>query len=232
MRLGQKCFARLRGKIVSVTLIGVLLVGGFLPGIALPQDARSLTLHSEPIPKNYQSWSLFLICNPQWLLAESEARLNILYEHFNAFGDAIGDRHLAVWFTRRPPTATRALAKDLDAKRNAALCAKLKLLPSKSPYVVVTTSYPDVAADELKYEVLIELNSLPPEDIGNLLTKLTDQILVQGLRQADFDSVQYWSAWRRSVEFIGDGLASLVKKVKITINAGPVKLEVEGGTGE
>ena len=232
MRLGLKYSARVRNNMLSVALAWVLFVGFFLPGIASPQDARSLTLDSEPIPKNYQSWSLFLICNPQWLLAESEERLNSLYEQFNAFGDAIGDKHLAVWFTRRPPIAARPVAKDLDTKRNAALCAKLRLLPSKSPYVVVTTSYPDVAADEVKYQVLIELNNLPPEDIGNLLTKLADQLLVQGLRQADFDSVQYWSAWRRSVKFIGDGLASLVKKVKITLNAGPIKMEVEGGTGE
>jgi hypothetical protein len=93
------------------------------------------------------------------------------------------------------------------------------------------TSYPDVRAENLKHEVLIELNDLPTDDIGNLLTKLTDQLLVQGLRQADFDSAQYWGAWRRSVESIGDGLANMIKKVKITINAGPVKVEVEGGTG-
>ncbi|MDH3445908.1 MAG: hypothetical protein OEN50_18430 [Deltaproteobacteria bacterium] len=216
---------------MGFTLVGFLLLFVFRPGITLPQETKVLNLDTEPIPKNYRSWSLFLICNPQWLLAGSEARLANLYEHFNAFGDAIGEKHLAVWFTRRPPTPERSLAKDLDVKRNAALCTKLKLLPSNSPYVVVMNSYPDVAADNLKYEVLIQLNNLPPDDIGNLLTKLTDQLLVQGLRQTDFDSAQYWGAWRRSVESIGEGLASVIKKVKITINAGPVKLEVEGGTG-
>lgn len=231
MLFGLKSRTRLSSRTIDLALIWVWLLLVFRPGIGLPQDARALNLDTEPIPKNYQSWSLFLICNPQWLLAESESRLSNLYANFISFGDAIGERHLAVWFTRRPPTPQGSIAKDLDVKRNAALCTKLKLLPSKSPYVVVMTSYPDVEVENLKYEVLIELNNLPPEDIGNLLTKLTDQLLVQGLRQADFDSAQYWGAWKRSVESIGDILASLIKKVKITINAGPVKLEVEGGTG-
>jgi len=222
---------RLSGWPIGLIFAGLSLLFVFRPGIGLAQTAKTLNLDTEPIPKNYQSWSLFLICNPQWLLAENEANLNNLYTHFNSFGDAIGDRHLAVWFTRRPPTPNGSIAKDLDVNRNAALCTKLKLLPSKSPYVVVMTSYPDVKAENLKYEVLITLNNLPPDDIGNLLTKLTDQLLVQGLRQADFDSAQYWGAWRRSVESIADGLASMIKKVTITVNAGPVKLEVEGGTG-
>jgi hypothetical protein len=225
----KSCLRASRRK-MGVILVGVSLLFGFQPGSAPAQDATTLTLDTEPIPRNYQSWSLFLICNPGWLLPENEAKLTNLYKHFNAFGDAIGEKHLAVWFTRRLATPQGSIAKDLDVKRNAALCTKLKLLPSKSPYVVVMTSYPDVAAEKLQHEVLIELNDLPPEDIGNLLTKLTDQLVVQGLRQADFDSAQYWGAWRRSVESIAESLASLIKKVKITINAGPVKLEVEGGS--
>jgi len=65
------------------------------------------------------------------------------------------------------------------------------------------TSYPELTAENLKHEVLIELNDLPPDDIGNLLTKLTDQLLVQGLRQADFNSARYWGARTRGVESIG-----------------------------
>jgi hypothetical protein len=231
MQFRSSAYVRLSGWPIGLVFAGLSLLLVFRPGTGLAQAAKTLNLDTEPIPKNYQSWSLFLICNPQWLLAENEAMLTNLYKHFNSFGDAIGDRHLAVWFTRRPPTPNGSIAKDLDVNRNAALCTKLKLLPSKSPYVVVMTSYPDVKAETLKHEVLIELNNLPPDDIGNLLTKLTDQLLVQGLRQADFDSVQYWGAWRRSVESIGDSLATMIKKVKITINAGLVKLEVEGGTG-
>ena len=183
----------------------------------------------ESIPKNYKSWSLFVICNPDWLLAENEPKLSALYQRFRSFGRAIGAQHLALWFWKRPPRIGNVRGEDIDVDRNAAFCERLALLPSKSPYVVVTKTYPDLTESNLRGDVLIELNKLPPADVGNLLNKLTDQLLVEGLRQADFDSEQYWGAWRRSVESTANFLGGLIKKVKITINAGPVKLEVEGG---
>jgi hypothetical protein len=105
---------------MGVILVGVSLLFVFQPGIALAPDKKTLNLDTEPIPRNYQSWSLFLICNPQSLLAENETKLSNLYNHFNSFGDAIGERHLAVWFTRRPLTPKGSISKDLDGKRNAA----------------------------------------------------------------------------------------------------------------
>ncbi|HWP60687.1 MAG TPA: hypothetical protein VNL14_22525 [Candidatus Acidoferrales bacterium] len=184
----------------------------------------------QPIPKNYQSWSVFLICNPQWYLAESGQRLQTLHEHFRSFGRAIGARHVAVWFWRSAPAAGGSFGPDnIDADRNAAFCEKFKLAPSASPYVVVTTSYPDLKAQELAREVVIELNNLPPADVGNLLTRLADQLLAQKLAQEEFDSAQYWSAWRRSFESVRDVVAGFVQKVKLTIDTKFVKLEIEGG---
>ena len=231
MKYEQKTCMRSITWAIGLTF-GVLLVLAFTTVTGVGQEKKVINLENEPIPKNYQSWSLFLVCNPQWLSAENEVRLSNLYAQFNSFGDAIGSKHLAVWFSRRPPAPGRPVAEDIDVNQNAAFCTKMKLLPSKSPYVVVTTSYPDVKAETLKHEVVIELNNLPPADIGNLLTKLADQLLVQGLRQADFDSEQYWNAWKRSVQSIGGFLAGMINTVKITINAGVVKLEVEGGSGK
>ncbi len=183
----------------------------------------------EPIPKNYKSWSLFVICNPDWLMVENEPKLSALYQRFRSFGQAIGPQHLVLWFWKRQPRIGNVRAEDIDVDRNAAFCEKLALLPSKSPYVVVTRAYPDLNEPNLRPDILIELNKLPAADVGNLLNKLTDQLLVEGLRQADFDSEQYWGAWRRSVEATTTFLGGLIKKVKLTVNAGPVKLEVEGG---
>jgi hypothetical protein len=140
----SKLCMRLSGRTLRAVLAWASLLFVLQPGIVLSQD-KALPLDTEPIPRSYQSWSLFLICNPQWLVAANEARLANLYQHFNAFGDAIGERHLAVWFTRRRPPRG-SIVQDLDGKRNAALCTKLKLLPSKSPYVVVMATYPDVSA--------------------------------------------------------------------------------------
>ena len=216
----------MHGKNWARGTAGVLLLLLLTTAIATGQQ-KAVVIKSEPIPKGYQSWSLFIICNQQWLLAENAAKLSSLYTQFNAFGDAIGDKHLAVWFSKSRPVAGQPI--DVDAAQNASFCTKMKLLPSRSPYVVVTTTYPDLAAETLKHDVLIELNDLPPADIGSLLTRLGDQLLVQGLRQTDFNSEQYWGVWRRGVEGIGGFLGSLIKTVKITINTGPVKFEVEGG---
>src|SRR5262245_26381473 len=228
MRYERKPFVRLKARVMCLTSIFSLMLA-LAPGITTGQEKKVINLENEPIPRNYQSWSLFLICNPQWLLAENDVRLANLYAQFNAFGDAIGAKHLAVWLAKRPPAPGRPIAQDIDVNQNAAFCTKMKLLPSKSPYVVVTTSYLDVKAANLTYQVAIELNNLPPADIGNLLNKLADQLIVQGLRQADFDSEQYWNAWLRSVESIADLLSGMIRTVKISINSGPVKFEIEGG---
>jgi hypothetical protein len=201
------------------------------PGLVCAQAVWESIGAGQAIPKGYQSWSLFLICNPQWYLAESEQKLARLHERFMSFGRAIGSKHLAVWFWRSSPRAGGKFGPDnIDADRNAAFCQKFNLLPSGSPYVVVTTTYPDLKAEGLRREVLIELNNLPPDDIGNLLAKLADQLFAQKLTQAEFDSEQYWSAWRRSLESIRSVVAGFVQKVKLTIDTKVVKLEIEGGT--
>jgi hypothetical protein len=208
----------------------VLLVLSLRAGTAGGQALWEPTVAGQPIPKDYQSWSLFLICNPQWYLAESEQKLAGLHQQFRSFGRAVGASHLAVWFWRSSPAAGAKFGPDnIDADRNAAFCQKFKLAPSGSPYVVVTTSYPDLDAKELRREVLIELNNLPPGDIATLLTKLADQLFAQKLTQAQFDSEQYWGAWRRSLESMREVVAGFVQRVKLTIDTKVVKLEIEGG---
>lgn len=220
----------IRSKLGSALFLAGLSFGLALQvPIAAGQAVFESTVAGQPIPKNYQSWSLFLICNPQWLLSENDAKLSALHQQFRSFGQVIGARHLAVWFWKRRPAHGRPVAENIDVDRSAALCAKLKLLPSRSPYVVVTTAYPDLNQENLKHEVLIELNNLAPSDIGDLLNMLADQLLVEGLKQADFDSEQYWSAWQRSAEAMRDALARMVKKVKLTVNTAVIKLEIEGG---
>lgn len=212
----------------------MLIAAGLVCSLGIQTDVAAQAIWEpgvagEPIPKNYKTWSLFVICNPEWLMADNEPKLSGLYQRFRSFGQAIGAQHLALWFWKRPPRIGNVRAEDIDVDRNAEFCGKLGLLPSKSPYVVVTTTYPDLNEPNLKPDVLIELNKLPAADIENLLNKLADQLLVEGLRQADIDSEQYWAGWRRGVAATGSFLGGLIKKVKLTVNAGPVKLEVEGG---
>lgn len=188
-------------------------------------------LPGQPIPKNYESWSFFLTCNSQWLLAENQEKLADVYSRFRAFGNAIGSKHLAFWLWKRHPNPMKVSAQDIDFDRNAAFCEKLKVAPSKSPYIVVMTTYPDLKAEDLKYEVLIEMNNLSSGEIDRLISILTDQLFANNLRQEAFNSESYWRTWRKSIESAGTFLGTLIKSYKVTISTGFFNVELAGGAG-
>lgn len=171
-----------------------------------PLYYRQEAISREPVKLGFQSWSLFLVCNPTWLLTENRERLWNLYHKFDAFGRAIGPENLAVWFWksrpqrlvpgarrgRSPPTllslfpdqdtsvANTALADYVDVDRSSQYCAKFKLLPSESPHVLVTTMYPDLGARAGDY-VVLRLSNASSSDITTFLSKLSDQLVVEGL---------------------------------------------------
>jgi hypothetical protein len=192
--------ARWRWWLLAICIPLVVLSSPYTTGQALWEPG----VKGEPIPKEgYRSWSLFLVCNPTWLLPENQEMVLNLYRQFKAFGSAIGPQHLAIWFWKRPPRwGAPDLPEDIDVERSSEYCAQYGLLPSKSPHVLVTTSYPDLAAPVGNYSTL-ELNGVPAKDITALLTKLADQLIVQGLRQKDLDSEAYWQSWQRSFEAVG-----------------------------
>src|ERR1700737_4544399 len=47
----------------------------------------------------YKSWSLFLICNPRWMLENGDKGIRDLFIAYYAFSRAIGPYNLAVWFS-------------------------------------------------------------------------------------------------------------------------------------
>jgi hypothetical protein len=136
---------------------------------------------TEHIPRDtYKTWSLFLVCNPDWVAPEKSADLANLYHRFKSFGDAIGRDNLAVWFWKRKVAISDPrLAENVDVARNAEFCRALGRAPSQGPYLVVTTAYPDVAAFP-KEHAIFELGGLQPADLAKLLNTLTDQLLLQG----------------------------------------------------
>ena len=182
----------------------------------------------EGIKEGFDSWSLFLVCNPAWIHNENRERLLDLYHQFEAFGKAIGGKNLAVWFWKHNVKSDTSLTDNVDVERCSQYCAKFKLLPSEGPHIVVTTTLPDLGTDVGNYFVLT-LNNSRSSDITALLNKLTDQIVVQGLNQAALDSEQYWCTWQRTFETVRGSLANFIKKVKLTIDTKFFKIEIDGG---
>jgi len=75
------------------------IVGLFLaPGV---QAAAKIAVDTdEPIEEGYQTYTLFLIPDEEWLSKEKDRELNDLFVDFIRFGDRICDDNLAVWFRK------------------------------------------------------------------------------------------------------------------------------------
>ena len=150
---------------------------------ALRADAQEAVqmVGPEEIPRaGYQSWSLFLICTPDWVRPEKSADLANLFGRFEAFGAAIGRDNAAVWFWKeRKPLRDERLAENVDVGRSADYCKTLRLRPSEGPFLVVTTAYPELDAFP-KERAVFTLGALDPAALARLLNQLTDQLLIEG----------------------------------------------------
>ena len=219
--------------------LAVPLVLSFMvfPTQLLGNDIRIQEIQERNQPKEighaYDSWSLFLVCNSTWLLDENEEKLADLYRQFKAFGEAIGRKHLAVWFWKGNIGINKPITRNVDAERCSYYCSKFKLLPSEGPYILVTTTYPEVDTDIANYFVL-KLNNCKSSDISALLNKLSDQLLVEGLNQTALDSEQYWRTIQRAFEVIRGNFVNFFKKVKVklTIDTKFFKIEIDGGENQ
>src|SRR5207247_10163695 len=101
---------------------------------------------AQTIPRRaYKTWTLFLICTPDWVAPEKSGDLANLYRRFRGFGDAIGRDNLAVWFWKRQAGLRDAnLADNVDVARSSDYCSELKLQPSSGPFLVITSAYPQL----------------------------------------------------------------------------------------
>lgn len=221
-------------KFVAVAL----LIGS--AGQSAGQVLVELVSPTEQIPRGaYKTWSLFLVCNPDWVAPEKSADLANLYRRFKFFGEAIGRDNLAVWFwKRRVPVSDPRLAENIDIGRSAEFCGALGRAPSQGPYLVVTTAYPDVAAFP-KERAIFELGGLQPVDVAKLLNTLTDQLVLQGRVDAAMAAARgspaappTSSLWIRLLEGTRQSLIGFGCTVKLQIDTGFLSAELRACTGQ
>lgn len=141
----------------------------------------------EAIPAGYKTYSLFLICNQDWLDPSKSKDLTDLYHKFQAFGRSIGDDQAAVWFWKTTVRvgweSTMSPAAALDVERSVRFCQAWKLKPSDGPYLVVTITRPDEAnlsKDLPDGTAEFQLGNLTAAQISTLLSKLTDSLVLTG----------------------------------------------------
>ena len=215
----------------------VLLIGAAAPSAG--QATAELVSPTAQIPRGtYKSWSLFLVCNPDWVSPEKSSDLTNLYHRFKSFGDAIGRDNLAVWFWKRQvPVNDPRLAENIDVARSAEFCGALGRAPSQGPYLVVTSAYPDVAAFPAE-RAIFELGGLQPVDLAKLLNALTDQLLLQGRVETAMAVTptpsggtpptvpQVSSLWIRLLEGTRQMMIGFGCKVKLQIDTGLLTAEL------
>jgi len=200
---------------------------------ALPQAVEALVTPNSPIPEqHYKSWSLFLISDADWILAEKNEKIKELYEQFKYFGDVIGRDHLAVWFWSQDPRYDN-FYKTIDIIRARAFCKKLELPPDEGPYVIVTTKYPGAAEllqypetfpDSLKNFQVINLNGLDASETTKLLVNLAEKLVTSDFNDLEPDSPGFWKSFYDTTRSV---LISFADKITVTIKAPGVEVEVD-----
>lgn len=207
---------------LHVFLVTPLLASFLFVGPQARAQARLEIMPTAEIPRGYESWSLFLICNPAWLVRNGNQGIQTLFDQYKAFGDAIGPRNLAIWFWKEP--AVVPSAELTDVSRSSEFCGRYKLLPSKSPHVLVTTKHPD--ADQVGDYFVVSLNGLHAHDSAEVLSKLTDQLLVTGLNQSGLDASTRWQRLLSVAVAVVSSIGAYFNQVSFSFDTGFFKAEI------
>ena len=163
----------------SVLLLVLAVLGGST--LVAAQEAVEMVSATDSIPRaNFRTWSLFLVCNPEWLTPEKSQDLFHLYREFSSFGRTIGDDNLAVWFWKSKERSDNPnLAENVDVERSVRYCKALGLKPSEGPHLFVTSTYPDSTKPPKDFADF-SLAKMSPGDVATLLLKVTDELVAHG----------------------------------------------------
>jgi len=223
--------ARLR-RLVGVTILSAGLLGGVASAQAPVPVFGDGTIPDQPIATR----SLFLMCNPAWLLDKETLALRDVFWAYRAFARTSGNRHAAVWFVNSrlgsDPTTVATDPKNLDIERNVSDCRRFELKSSEGPHIVVTTTHPDrwtadtatpptQTGDSI---VVLALGASAPNHFMELLKKLNDQVLAERLSQQEVASAQYFLSWVRALE----KACKVLDNVKFIVKARVFSVEKTG----
>jgi len=212
----------------AVLALGAALVLGAAVEEGRGQRAIPRFGPDEPIPTDYRSWTLFLVCNPRWLRPEANAALRHLWWTFDSFGRAIGPDNAAIWFWTTDDPDLDRISDHIDVERSATYCQKLGLSPSQSPHVVVTLVHPDEADRHDDQHFVAALNGLAPARVEELVNVLADGIIAGGLDQHAIESRRFWLGLQQVVTDAVTSVGDWVDCVSFVIDARLVKVTILG----
>lgn len=205
---------------------GLIFAAMLAPSLLVAAEARAQAafevMPTAEIPHGYDSWSIFLICNPAWLDRNGDEGIARLFAQYQHFGEAIGPDNLAIWFWKEP--ALEPSADLTDVSRSSVYCERYELLPSRAPYVLVTTAHPDAEAPGDRF--VISLGGLGADETAEMLARLTDQLLVTGLDQSGLNASRDWQRLLGAAASLFEDLGSYFTDVAFTIDTGFFRAEL------
>ncbi|MCP3957257.1 MAG: hypothetical protein GY719_05340 [bacterium] len=178
--------------------------------------------------KKYKSWTLFLVCTPDWLAPENDERLRSLYERFGAFGNAIGGEHVALWFGQEiSPNEDpdhHLIADHIDIDRSRYFCKQYELSLVNGPHIVYTTIHPDRArgTDET---AIIEFNGKDAPEVGACLNVLADLMLQHEIGK--YSKPRGKPKWMAIYETFRGFLEDTLSGIKITFKSKYITAELK-----
>jgi hypothetical protein len=153
----------------------------------------------ELLPSNYPVYVMFLA--PTLDLDDRE--LLEVWRAYKNFGESIGQRNLAIWFT------TDGFAVDIG--RSKYYCDRLRLNYNDGPYVVVSKIRPD-KLDDTSTITLIRLESVAPERIVSILNIL-EQDLRRGVHPRE--SLIIYEEIKQRLLSLGERNGELIKDIVV-----------------
>jgi hypothetical protein len=219
-------------KLVALGMMTLSIATGAKTERPFRQDAARVE-QKETIPKGYKSYSLFLVCNPQWLDHrqgdKNSDQLFRLYQQFDNFGRTIGSDNVAVWFwvSKGSAKRTEARAEDVDVERSVRFCQAWHLKPSAGPHIVVTSTYPvelELSSGLPKDSAVFELGNMESAQISKLLAKLTDELVEKGHVQAVPEEPE--ARWVKLLGAVQQTINKFGCAWSFKIDAGPVKADL------
>lgn len=202
------------------------------PPACAAQVPVELSTSVDPIPTEVagvpiRSWSLFLVCEPSWILQREPDRLWRLYWRFLELGQALGPEHAAVWFWARDPggPGEGEIQTAMDVVRSLAFCSQLGLPPAEGPFLLVTTDYPGPGLvsdlpDTFRVptnRAILRLPDPQAADFEGLMEDVLEAVYSGDLRNLDRGTEGFWRAWQGVFQSVQAGVAGAAGRISVTI---------------
>lgn len=189
---------------VVTSVLGLIVIFVSAACIRSPADTK----HGTDSVTLSKTWSLFLICSPEWLNRQTPEELVRLYNAYLSVATASDDRNIPLWPFK---AVSGGRAQDIDAAKSRPYCESLNL--SDGPFVVITATPPDALKRSVP-KVLIAFNGADAEAINATLLRLSERLIDKQLDDAPPGSSGWWTAW----EEVSTWARSSIRDTNISIH--------------